>query len=116
MQTAIFHHSDALASIIADAQKRREPILLVHDQGLYLMTRTLREPDGERAVCAYAEGCDPAADGDWWDRARDLVGGDDFVEEIGDFAVLAKIVEGGAGLAIDISESHLSIRSAASVH
>jgi hypothetical protein len=28
----------------------------------------------------YAEGCDPAKDSGWYERSRELVGGDDFVE------------------------------------
>ena len=31
---------------------------------------------------AYARGCNPKTDGDVWDHCRDLVGGDDFSENL----------------------------------
>lgn len=54
-------------------------LLLVHDQGVYLMSNgTPREVD----AIAYAEGCDPKIGefDDWYGKSRELVGGDDFVE------------------------------------
>ena len=61
-------------------------VLLVHDEGVYLMSNgtppDLLEgtiEDGRRFV-AYAEGCHPIRDSDSYDAARDLVGGDDFSE------------------------------------
>lgn len=61
-------------------------LYLVHDHGVYLMSNG--EPgdaltNGEVAVyVAYAEGCNPDTDADWWDTSRALVGGDDFAETI----------------------------------
>lgn len=78
----------------SDEERKREPgLLLVHDDGVYLMSNgvphdTIRRPmrkgkpatDG--AFVAYAEGTDPTElDFDeWWETSRELVGGDDFVE------------------------------------
>jgi hypothetical protein len=64
-----------------------EPALwLVHDQGVYLMSSGiphLERPDKpEASKVVYAQDCNPDVDEDWWDNARDLVGGDDFVEAI----------------------------------
>ncbi|VIO80096.1 DUF3085 domain-containing protein [Bradyrhizobium ivorense] len=57
-------------------------VLLVHDQGVYLMSNG--EPrdivSGQSSFVAYAHGCHPIADDDWWETARALVGGDDFGE------------------------------------
>lgn len=52
---------------------------LVHDQGVYLMPGIV---DGGKAeFVIYARGCDPDKNPDtWYDRSRDLVGGDDFAE------------------------------------
>lgn len=59
-------------------------VLLVHDQGVYLMSGG--EPrdivEGTTSFCAFAKGCDPRSDDEWYDTARSLVGGDDFGEEL----------------------------------
>lgn len=63
-----------------------EPSLhFVHDQGLYVMSNgrpNLAKDDPERVV--YAEGFNPNTDefDDWWEGARAIVGGDDFVEPL----------------------------------
>ena len=58
---------------------------LVHDQGVYLMSPGIphleREDSHEAHKVVYAEGCSPKDD-DFWEEARSLVGGDDFVEHI----------------------------------
>jgi hypothetical protein len=57
-------------------------VLLVHDQGVYLMSNG--EPrdilKGTTSFAAYAEGCHPEKNAHWYDTARTLVGGDDFGE------------------------------------
>ena len=62
-------------------------ILLVHDQGIYLMSNgypILQDPDKPEGSSwvTYAQGCNPSKDPEWWDNARDFVGGDDFAEPI----------------------------------
>ena len=61
--------------VVTDAAKGK--VILVHDQGVYLMPDR-NQPAGKRI--AYARGCDPRLDNDWYDRSRELVGGDDFGE------------------------------------
>ncbi len=73
----------------------REPkqagLLLVHDDGVYLMSngsppdkirRVMRKgrPEEDGCFVAYAEGTDPTEleFDEWWETARELVGGDDF--------------------------------------
>lgn len=65
-------------------------VMLVHDDGVYLMSNgtpsdrldaNSTEKFG-RCFVAYADGCNPRKDTDWYDRARDLVGGDDFAETL----------------------------------
>ena len=62
--------------------KSRPQIMFVHDQGIYLMSNGNAEPlpEGQRVI--YAKGFDPSkVDFDlWYERARDVVGGDDFAE------------------------------------
>lgn len=59
-------------------------LMLVKDQGVYLMAPT--EPrqmlDHQQCVVAYAEGCDPRKNGDFYENARAECGGDDFCEAI----------------------------------
>lgn len=58
-------------------------LLLVKDQGVYLMSNGKRE-EGEKPEVVYAEGLNPAVAefDDWWDSASDICGGDDFVEAL----------------------------------
>ena len=54
---------------------------LVHDQGVYLMPGI--DKDEKAAFVIYARGTDPKKNPDtFWDRGRELVGGDDFAEQI----------------------------------
>lgn len=59
-------------------------LLFVHDQGVYLMSNGLPMDNishsGSSAYVAYAEGCDPKINSNWWEASRALVGGDDFGE------------------------------------
>lgn len=57
-------------------------MLLVHDQGVYIMSnaRPRDMVDDKSAFCAYANGCDPRKDEDFYEESRVRVGGDDFAE------------------------------------
>jgi Protein of unknown function (DUF3085) len=58
-------------------------IILVHDSGVYIMSNASpADLEGPRSYVAYAEGCDPSKDYDYYQTARSLVGGDDFGEII----------------------------------
>lgn len=96
MNTLIFKVDDTLKSIIEHSRSHPEgqtscgevikpSLLLVKDQGAYLMAPTNPRQlvgDGERCVVAYAEGCNPNVDKDFYENARALCGGDDFAEPI----------------------------------
>lgn len=73
-------------------------VLLVHDDGVYLMSngepRDIRE--GERSFVVYAKGCDPQKDANHWDCSRDLVGGDDFAETLPWARQIKALLDGGA--------------------
>lgn len=81
---------------------------LVHDQGVYLMPGI--EEGGKAAHIIYARGCDPEKNVDtWYDRAHDLVGGDDFAESI-EFSTdqVDKIIDGTiTKLEIQMSETSM---------
>jgi hypothetical protein len=59
---------------------------LVHDHGVYLMSSGIphleREDKPESSKVVYARFCNPNIDGESWETARRLVGGDDFAENI----------------------------------
>jgi hypothetical protein len=61
-------------------------LYLVKDSGIYLMSNSTHRQSpvggGEGCRVAYAVGFDPNTDEDVWERSRDAVGGDDFVEMI----------------------------------
>ena len=60
-------------------QKQGPAIVFVHDDGVYCMSSGLpSDMDGERCFVAYAKGCDPKKDEDFYEESRYLVGGDDF--------------------------------------
>ena len=85
-------------------------VLLVHEQGVYLMSngqprdivgadatgRKDAAKDEGRSFCAYAIGCHPEKDADWYETARGLVGGDDFVETLPWARKLKALIDGGA--------------------
>lgn len=59
-------------------------LLLIADQGVYLMSNglpaLLAEPGGTRNAVAHALESDPGAEGDdWYDAKRSIMGGDDCV-------------------------------------
>lgn len=58
-------------------------VLLVHDSGVYIMSNASpADLEGPKSYVAYAEGCNPSKDSDYYQTARSLVGGDDFGEVI----------------------------------
>jgi hypothetical protein len=75
-------------------------IILVHDQGIYVMSNgnpgDIREEGKPGQFVAYAEGFDPEKNDDWWDAARDAVGGDDFAETLDWANPILKMLDDGA--------------------
>jgi hypothetical protein len=59
---------------------------LVKDRGIYMMSngrpRQLLDAGATKSYVVYAKGYQPGVDEDWFDRACDAVGGDDFVQFI----------------------------------
>jgi hypothetical protein len=73
-------------------------VLLVHDQGVYLMSNGQPRDivKGESSFVAYAKGCHPDRDPDWYDTAHALVGGDDFGETLPWARELKQLIDSGA--------------------
>jgi hypothetical protein len=79
-------------------------VLLVHDEGVYLMSNGQPadalegKPESKffKRYVAYAQGCDPRSDKRWYDTARALVGGDDFGECLPWAAEIKAQIDAGA--------------------
>lgn len=93
-------------------------VLLVHDQGVYLMSNgeprdQLDAPGGRKlrsAYVAYAQGCNPQTDSDWYDTSRDLVGGDDFGEHLPWAADIKALIDAGEReIIIDVTGGRLEL-------
>jgi len=73
----VFAAADVRRLILAASARKVSTILLVHDQGIYLMGQGMASGQGP---IIYARGCHPRRNPDFWEHSRTLVGGDDFVE------------------------------------
>ncbi len=87
-------------------------VLLVHDDGVYLMSNG--EPrdivNGTSSYVAHAEGCNPKADSDWYETSRQLVGGDDFGEHLPWAADIKALIDAGRQqIIIDVTGGRLEL-------
>lgn len=73
-------------------------VLLVHDQGVYLMSNGNPRDivKDQTSFCASAHGCHPDRDPDWYETARSQVGGDDFGETLPWANDLKALLDAGA--------------------
>lgn len=98
------------------AKPAKAAVLLVHDDGVYLMSNgTPRDiVEGDRSFVAYAKGCNPKTDSDWWDTSRALVGGDDFSETL-EWAsgLLALLDRGVKTVTLNFSATGISVAAPA---
>ncbi len=112
-------HMSVRVSYAPDVTEDRGPqILLVHDDGVYLMSsgepRDLDDQysgPSEKTFVAYAEGTDPRVAGfDHYHVARELVGGDDFVDYL-PWAndIKRRLDDGDETIAIGFSPSSLKL-------
>lgn len=61
-----------------DKTKLIKKLTLVGDHGVYLITNVkLHAPHSKLGLVAYANGCNPTTDEDWWDTKADLFGTSD---------------------------------------
>ena len=93
--------------------KPRPQLLLVHDDGIYLMSNGMPRDimSEDRTFCAYATGFDPDKDGNVWKRARDAVGSDDFVKwlDLSPEQTALVLSDDFAGMMIDVSADGLEV-------
>jgi hypothetical protein len=94
-------------------------VILVKDRGLYLMSNgTPGDPaDPSKAkdehfsrYVVYAKGYNPETDKDWYDRAHDAVGGDDFGETLPWAESIKNYIDRGAKqIIINFGKSKVSL-------
>ena len=85
MSTLKFAKNDVLA--LLSTLKKDSKIMLVGDQGVYLMSFDSVVP---RKI-VYAEGCNPDIDSEWYETKDSVFGGDDGGDEIGTVESLLRI-------------------------
>ena len=101
-----------LKPVMEELQEKGGNMLLVKDEGIYLMAEKGAFRQGRRLHIAYAEGFDPrlTENEDWYEKAYLEVGGDDFGEVLGnDFwgTFLEEVINKGCDVFIDVSETQL---------
>lgn len=96
MSKLVFKASE-VRRVVEHAITTEGQILLVHDQGIYLMSNgEPRDVVNETSnYVVYAVGCNPETDTNWYDTARDLVGGDDFGETLPFAPAIKEQIESG---------------------
>ena len=77
-------------------------VILVHDQGVYLMSNGQPRDliDDERSFVAYARGCHPFRDADYRTVSRSLVGDDDFSRVLTWARDLKALIDAGAATVV----------------
>ncbi len=96
-----------LATLVASLPAADSEILVVKDDGIYLMS--FAQPKEGRTV-VYARGYDPRRDGDVWDKCRIAVGGDDIGEKCGTRAQFAEALDASDGdIIVDVTESRIKV-------
>lgn len=105
---AVFHAQD-LCPVIQEALDNHCSLLLVKDHGLYFMSEEGPiNPETKRRLVAYADGFDPdtVEFDDWYDRLRELCGGDDFAETISpEDTVMQAVLRFHASLNVSFTET-----------
>ncbi|MDL4916264.1 MAG: DUF3085 domain-containing protein [Enterobacterales bacterium endosymbiont of Blomia tropicalis] len=101
-----------LLPVVAEIQQYDAAMLLVKDEGIYVLSSEGESKDGRRTV-AYAEGYDPAKfpdGGELYDACVDAVGGDDFAESLPlTDNVLTALAKGKHDLLIVVTETQIRI-------
>lgn len=106
-----------LQPVLAEAVANQCRVILVKDHGVYFIAeRGERRPDGGQKLIAYAVGCNPDVDAfdDWWGRALDEFGGDDFGEYLDPKdRVFTRVLSGEKDLDVSATEAQLLLRAIA---
>lgn len=102
--------------VLAEAKAHRCRVILVKDQGVYLMSEDGESDEhGRRKRLAYAIGCNPDVDDfdQWWSLAQAEFGGDDFGEyfDVND-RLLSGLLKSDDDLVVRATATHLYLEAA----
>ena len=78
---------------LLDILEPEDPVVLVGDHGIYLMSFAEKSKEKLSRTVAYAEGTDPDKDEDFYDNKVGLYGGDDGCDPVGSAKEIRKILE-----------------------
>lgn len=79
----LFFDNKDLTNVLLTARMQGGQLHLAKDEGVYLMPATGAWQGNDPVPrIAYAAGCHPQKNEDWYDTARLLAGGDDFIESL----------------------------------
>ncbi|EBO7535878.1 hypothetical protein GG892_17765 [Salmonella enterica] len=100
----LIFNAKALKPVLLEARQNHCGVMLVKDNGIYIMSETGELTPRGRKV-AYAKGCHPEKDDNWWETARTEVGGDDFGEPLDlTESMITRILTEGKPLCITASD------------
>ena len=118
-QHAIDNGADCATEMYGEkvVKESRPAIFLVGDEGIYMTSaakmRDIADPENnpDRAFCAYAKGCNPDTDPDFYDEKRRLWGGDDGAELLQDWPekIIALCDAGAKQIKVKITATQLAI-------
>lgn len=96
-----------IQKVLDTAKGPTEPVYFVSDHGVYLMSE-IRPKGGH---IAFGLGFHPDQDKDWWNLKVELLGGDDFGEEVGTVHDWENFLSSRLTdkVAIDVSERALTL-------
>lgn len=81
-QKRLIFTAQSLIPVIEEARKNNCTLLLVKDHGVYIMSvKGKRDEHGQRLL-SFAQGCNPRNDDNWYDYAREIMGGDDCCDHL----------------------------------
>lgn len=111
----LFFDNKDLTNVLLTARMQGGQLHLAKDEGVYLMPATGAWQGNDPVPrIAYATGCHPQKNEDWYDTARLLAGGDDFIESltISD-AIATSVLSGRTDLRILITDTQIQVLTAA---
>jgi len=113
---SVIFKADTLIPVIQEAMKNKCAVFLVKDHGLYMMPeKGMSDPKtGKVLTLSYAEDFNPdlTDSDDWYDKLRDICGGDDFCETLSSMdKVLQEVIHYNADLEISFTPTQFGYRT-----
>ncbi|MFP1824560.1 DUF3085 domain-containing protein [Lonsdalea quercina] len=116
MNRSVIFKSKTLIPVIKEARNNKCRIILVKDQGLYMMSeKGARDPDtGRQKILCYAEGFNPDIQemDQWYDELNAICGGDDFGEYIDiNSPVFSTVTDNRSHLVVTFTDTQFELKA-----